>query len=187
MKKNLGTPSLLFPNPVMVCCTYDRQGKPNAATLAWGGIASSKPAAITIAVQPKRYTYEALMERKAFTVNLVPQKYAAAADYFGIASGRNADKFQVTGLTPVPSGAVDAPYIEEFPFMLACEVTHTLDLGMHTLFVGEIRECLADADAERLLSEHPVIMFDAGARKYLIPGGEAADAFSAGKVFLEEK
>jgi flavin reductase (DIM6/NTAB) family NADH-FMN oxidoreductase RutF len=111
MKKSIQPQALLFPNPVIVICTYDADGKPNAATFAWGGIASSAPPAISIEVQKPRYTYDALMNRKAFTANLVPAKYAAEADYFGLVSGRNVDKFAATGLTAVRSEVVDAPYI----------------------------------------------------------------------------
>jgi flavin reductase (DIM6/NTAB) family NADH-FMN oxidoreductase RutF len=184
MKKDIRAGSLLFPNPVLVVCTYDTDGKANAATLAWGGVASSEPPAISIAVQPVRYTYEALLQRKAFTVNLVPAKYAAEADYFGMISGRNADKFSVTGLTPTRSKLVDAPYIEEFPYALECEVTHTLDLGRHTLFVGEIKGAKLDEDAENLWSGFDIISWNAATREYFLPGASVGGAFSIGKKFL---
>jgi len=184
MKKNINPGSLIFPNPVLVACTYDADGKANAATLAWGGIASSKPAAVSIAVQPVRYTYEALMNRKAFTLNLVTAKYAAEADYFGIASGRNADKFAITGLTPVRSDVVDAPYIEEFPYALECVVTHTLDLGMHTLFIGEIRGTKVDESAENLWQGYDILTWDAATRDYRLPGESAGRAFDIGKKFI---
>lgn len=183
-KKSIGTPGLIFPNPVLVVATYDKDGKANAATLAWGGVASSGPAAVSIAVQPRRYTYEALLERKAFTVSPAPAKYAAEADYFGLASGRDADKFAVTGLTPVKSDIVDAPYIAEFPYVLECVVTHTLDLGMHTLFIGEIKNALIDDGASDMWSGFDLLTFDAANRDYRLPGKAAAKAFEAGKKFL---
>jgi len=184
MKKNLNPASLIYPNPVLVVCTYDADGKANAATLAWGGIASSEPPAISIALQKPRYTYDALMNRKAFTSNLVPSKYAAAADYFGLASGRNADKFAVTGLTPTRSDVVDAPYIEEFPYALECVVTHTLDLGRHTLFIGEVKGVKVDESATALWSGFDILTWDAATRKYHKPGEAVGLAFDIGKKFM---
>jgi flavin reductase (DIM6/NTAB) family NADH-FMN oxidoreductase RutF len=66
------------------------------------------------------------------------------ADYFGLVSGRGANKFRATRLTPVKSGLVEAPYIEEFPLILECRLLHTFELGLHTQFVGEILDVKAD-------------------------------------------
>jgi flavin reductase (DIM6/NTAB) family NADH-FMN oxidoreductase RutF len=184
MKKDIPATSLLFPNPVLIVCTYDADGKANAAAFAWGGVASSEPPASSIAVQPVRHTVEALMQREAFTVNLVPAKYAAEADYFGLASGRDADKFAVTGLTPTRSSLVDAPYIEEFPYALECAVTHTLDLGRHTLFIGEVKGTKVDENAEKLWSGFDMISWDAATREYFLPGASVGDAFGIGRKFL---
>ncbi|GHU82705.1 flavodoxin [Clostridia bacterium] len=185
MKKSIGTPSLIFPNPVLVVCTYDTAGKANAATLAWGGIASSGPSAIAIAVQPPRYTYDALMRRRAFTVNLAPARYAAETDYFGLVSGRDVDKFAATGLTPVRSDLVDAPIIAEFPYSLECAVTHTLNLGKHTLFIGEIKDVKIDEGAENW-GGFDLLTFDAASREYRIPGKAVAKAFESGRKFIRE-
>ena len=38
MKKSLGAKTLVYPTPVLVVCTYDHEGNPNAMTAAWGGI-----------------------------------------------------------------------------------------------------------------------------------------------------
>jgi len=78
------------------------------------------------------------VERQCFTVNVPPVTYAKQADYFGIASGRDVDKFAAAGLTPVKGGLVDAPYVDEFPLVLECKVLHTIEIGLHTQFIGEI-------------------------------------------------
>ena len=33
---------------------------------------------------------------------------------------------------------MDAPYIKEFPLVLECKLTHTVEIGLHTQFIGEI-------------------------------------------------
>ena len=138
MKKSIGAKTFLYPMPVFIVGTYDDQKKPNIATVAWGGICCSKPPCLNICLRQATYTYGNLMARKAFTVNIPSENYVKESDYVGIASGRDTDKFAVTGLTPVASDLVDAPYIQEFPMVLECRVSHVLEIGLHTMFVGEI-------------------------------------------------
>jgi flavin reductase (DIM6/NTAB) family NADH-FMN oxidoreductase RutF len=184
MKKSIGIRETIFPNPAMVVCTYDAQGRADAATYAWGGTASSDPAAISVAVRPSRYTHENLLLKKAFTINLPSAEYADETDYFGIVSGRDTDKFGKTGLTPIRGEYVDAPYIEEFPVNIECEVTHTLDLGAHTLFIGEVRDIKADEEyagsLKTLWADARILTYDSLALSYRLPGEEIARAFSSG-------
>ena len=146
MKNSLGAKTIAVPTPVWLVGTYDKAGKPNLAAIAWGGICCSDPPAVTVSLRKARYTYDAIMERKAFTINIPSEAYAAAADYTGIASGRNADKFAIAGLTPVKSDLVDAPYVEEFPLVLECRLLQTLEIGVHTQFIGEIIDVKAEDD-----------------------------------------
>jgi flavin reductase (DIM6/NTAB) family NADH-FMN oxidoreductase RutF len=118
MKKSLGAKTILYPTPVVVVGTYDKQGRPNMVTLAWVGICSSKPPCIAISLRKARHTYSNILERKAFTVNIPSEKHIKETDYVGIVSGKNADKFSATKLTPIKSDLVDAPYVNEFPLAL---------------------------------------------------------------------
>jgi flavin reductase (DIM6/NTAB) family NADH-FMN oxidoreductase RutF len=144
MKTSLGAKTFLYPTPVLIVGTYDAGGEPNAMAVAWGGICCSKPPCLNISVRKATYSYGNLMEKKAFTVSIPSTDRAAEADYFGVASGRDADKFAAAGLTPVRSQVVDAPYVGEFPLVLECKVVHTTELGLHTLFVGEILDVKAE-------------------------------------------
>ena len=66
------------------------------------------------------------MNKKAFTVNIPSENYVKEADYFGMVSGKKEDKFAKTGLTPVKSDIVDAPYISEFLVILECKVIQVI-------------------------------------------------------------
>jgi flavin reductase (DIM6/NTAB) family NADH-FMN oxidoreductase RutF len=74
------------------------------------------------------------------------EKYVREADYFGTISGRDADKFSETGLTSVKSDLVDAPYVKEFPLVLECKLLHTIEIGLHNEFIGEIKDVKVDED-----------------------------------------
>jgi len=144
MKRSLGAKTAAYPTPVFIVGTYDKQGKPNVMAVAWGGICCSDPPCVAVSVREATYTYGNLVERKAFTVSIPSVDHVEAADYFGIASGRDADKLAVAGLTAVRSELVDAPYVEEFPVVLECKVVQVHELGLHTQFVGEILDVKAE-------------------------------------------
>lgn len=84
------------------------------------------------------------MEKQAYTLSVPSDQYVQEADYFGIASGRNVNKFKKTDLTPVKSELVDAPYVGEFPMILECKVIHHYEIGLHTHFIGEILDVKID-------------------------------------------
>lgn len=144
MKKSLGAKTLVYPTPVFVVGTYDQQGKPNVMTAAWGGICCSRPPCVAVSLRKATYTYGNIVERKAFTISIPSEEYVRAADHIGMVSGRDRDKFAATKLTPVRSDLVDAPYVKEFPMIIECKLAHTVELGLHTQFVGEIVDVKVD-------------------------------------------
>jgi flavin reductase (DIM6/NTAB) family NADH-FMN oxidoreductase RutF len=140
MKTSLGAKTLAFPSPVWCVGSYDADDRPNLMTIAWGGICCSKPPAVTISLRKATYTYGNIQSRGAYTISIPSSDYVKEADYVGMVSGKKQDKFQATGLTPVKSELVDAPYVAEFPMILECKVIHTLEIGLHTQFIGEIMD-----------------------------------------------
>lgn len=152
-KVSLGAKTWIIPTPVWVIGSYDKDGKPNVMTSSWVGISCSKPASLMTCLREATYTYGNIMERKAFTVNIASESYAHYAAYVGRVSGRDVDKFEKTGLTPIKSALVDAPYIKEFPMVIECKLTQTIELGLHTMFIGEIMDVKANRS---ILSEEGV-------------------------------
>ncbi len=61
-----------------------------------------------------------------------------AADYCGVRSGRDVDKFAEMHLTPFPSRTIAAPGIAESPVNIECKVTEIKELGSHDLFLAEV-------------------------------------------------
>lgn len=150
MKKSIGQQTLVYPHPVFIIGTYDIKNKPNIMTVSWGGICCSKPPCIAISLRSATYTHQNISLNKAFTVNIPSTKYVKEADYVGIVSGNEVDKFKATGLTPIKCLNVNAPYIEEFPVSICCELIKVIEIGLHTQFIGEIIDVLVD---ESMLDE----------------------------------
>ncbi|HEY3276223.1 MAG TPA: flavin reductase family protein [Syntrophorhabdaceae bacterium] len=189
MKKSIGPNTLLYPTPSVVVGTYDKEGKANVMTAAWAGICCSEPPCIGISLRKATYTYGNIVERKAFTVCIASEKYVKEVDYFGIATGKKVDKLAVAGLTAAPSTAVDAPYVEEFPYALECALIHTIELGLHTQFIGRIVDVVAEEsvlDAKGKIDPEKVrpLVFAPGFKQYYSLGRALGRAFSTGKDLL---
>jgi flavin reductase (DIM6/NTAB) family NADH-FMN oxidoreductase RutF len=188
MKISLGARTAAYPTPVFVVGTYDACGKPNVMTVAWGGICCSDPPCVAVSMRKATYTYGNLMERKAFTVSIPSVDHMQAADYFGIASGRDVDKLAVTGCTPVRSDLVDAPYVGECPVVLECKVVNVAELGLHTQFVGQIMDVKVDEsclDENGKLSAELVRPFSWAPidNHYYALGERLGRGFTMGKVY----
>ncbi|NLV24645.1 MAG: flavin reductase family protein [Deltaproteobacteria bacterium] len=192
MKQSLGAKTLLFPTPVLLIGTYDQTGKANLMNAAWGGVCCSQPPCVAVSLRQATHSYAAIGARQAFTVSIPSQDQMIAADYLGIASGREEDKFAVSGFTAVGSALVDAPYAAECPLILECRLIHTLEIGLHTQFVGEILDVkgdssiLADDGLPDILKIRPMI-FDTGHRGYYAVGSLLGQAFSVGKKLLRRR
>ena len=191
MKKSLGAKTILYPAPVLVVGTYNAMGEPNVMTAAWGGICCSIPPCVAISLRKATYTYGNVVAQRAFTVNIPSENHVAHADYFGMASGKNTDKFKAAGLTPVKSALVNAPYIEEFPLCLECKLIRQIEIGMHTQFIGEILDVKAD---EGVLDDRGMpdiarvrtFSYVPEAQLYCGTGSLLGGAFSIGKDLKEK-
>jgi flavin reductase (DIM6/NTAB) family NADH-FMN oxidoreductase RutF len=189
MKRSLGAKAMVYPTPVFIVGTYDKEGRPNAMAAAWAGICCSVPPCIYVSLRKATYTYGNIMERGAYTVSIPSESHVKEADYLGIASGRDVDKFEAAGLTPAKSELVDAPYVNEFPLVLECKLLRHIEIGLHTEFIGEILDVKADdsvlgegdiPDIEKL---RPMI-FSPEARRYHGVGRYLGNAFSIGREQL---
>jgi flavin reductase (DIM6/NTAB) family NADH-FMN oxidoreductase RutF len=185
MKKSLGAKTIIYPTPVLVVGTYDPAGKPNVMTAAWGGICCSSPPCVAVALRKATYTYGNIVQEGSFTINIPSEKLVRYADYFGIVSGKETDKFFASGMTPVKSTLINAPYIEEFPFVLECKLIKQIEIGLHTQFIGEILDIKADEeilDANGALDIEKIkpFFFAPEANAYYGMGKFLGQAFSIG-------
>lgn len=130
--------NMLYPIPaVMVSCGKTEE-KPNIITVAWAGTVCSNPAMVSISIRKERYSYDLIKESREFVINLVTKELVRKADYCGVKSGREIDKFDKMKLSPVKAQKVSAPIIEESPVNIECVVKDILPLGTHDMFLAEV-------------------------------------------------
>ena len=184
---SLGPQAFISPAPVMLVGTYDEQGRPNIMTATWGGVCCSQPPCLSVSLRRSTWTCRALQQRNAFTVSLPDRSMVGQADFAGLVSGCQENKFQTLGLTPLPGEHVDAPFVAECPVVLELLLRHTLDLGSHIQFVGEImdvkvrKDCFTSEglpDASRI----DALSFAPLTKEYYGTGDFVARAFAVGKT-----
>lgn len=143
MKKNFKPQPWLYPEPVLVIVSKDKEGVPNAMVAAWGGMYDTYEIGFTMDHNHK--SCDNILSSKAFTVSLATVDTMEASDYLGTVSGhRVPDKMAKTGLTVRDSEFVNAPVIEEYPLTFECELKEAIPVGEDYHFVGLIKNIFAD-------------------------------------------
>ena len=158
---------MLYPVPaVMVSCALPDE-RANIITVAWTGTICSSPAMVSISVRPERFSYHIIKESGEFVINLTTEKLVRAADYCGVRSGRDVDKFSEMHLTAGRASKVSAPLIEESPVNIECRVTDVLELGSHHMFLGQVEavdvdERFLDAEGRFDLNAAGLVVYSHG-------------------------
>ena len=187
MKKELGVHPYLFPMPVLMIATYGDDNVVDVMNMAWGGICAENMVSLNIVEDHK--TSENIKKRGAFTLSIADIPHIEAADFFGIASGKEIkDKLGRVGFHASPSSKANAPVIEEFPFAMVCLLDHEdPETGM---VYGKIVEVLAEesclnADGKFDLDLAQAVCYDSFSHSYRRIGEKVAPAFASGKKFIQ--
>lgn len=122
--------------PALVSCGTPEE--PNVLTVAWTGVLCTRPPVTYISVRPERYSHDIIKRTGEFVINLPVKELVRAVDLCGVKSGRDTDKFALTGLTAVASAEVGAPSVAECPVSLECRVREIIPLGSHDMFTADI-------------------------------------------------
>ena len=131
----------------------------NTMTASWGTIGELWHKKICICfVRPQRYTYKFMEASDSFTLSFFDEKYRDTLKFCGTKSGRDYDKAEKTGLTPI-EGISKSVYFNEARLVLECRKLYFDDLkpenfidpdiqkeypqnDYHRFYIGEIINCL---------------------------------------------
>lgn len=180
MRKNYGIKNFLYPMPVLIIGTYDKDGNPNAMNAAWGGITDFDKISIALS---SHQTTDNILLNKAFTVSFGTKEFVAACDYVGMVSYKfDKEKFKKAGFTETKSEYVNAPIINELPMALEC----VFESFENEVMVGKIVNCscdekFLDEDGNPDLNKFTPITFDPIHNQYREIGAFVGNAFSIGK------
>ncbi|MDO4184122.1 MAG: flavin reductase family protein [Rhodospirillales bacterium] len=130
-----GTLEYPLPPAMISCGTIEH---PNIMTAAWTGIVNSEPPMTYVSIRPSRYSHGIIKESGEFVINLTTEQLVAAADFCGVKSGKDVNKFKEMKLTAGQCSEISAPQIVESPVSLECKVKDISSLGSHDMFLAEI-------------------------------------------------
>ena len=110
---------------------------------------TSNPVMVAVCINKKNLTHEFIEESGAFSISILekntPMKFIGR---FGFRSGRNFDKFHEMDYFV---GKTGAPVVREHAVAyVEAELVDRMDVGTHTLFIGEVVDGEVFKDAEVL-------------------------------------
>ena len=117
----------------------------NLFTVSWMGTICSNPPMCYISVRKERHSYNIIKESGEFVINLTNEDLAFAADWCGVRSGKDYNKFAEMKLTPVQGEIVKAPIVQESPLCIECKVKKIIELGSHDMFISDVINIQADS------------------------------------------
>ena len=147
-RQNWRASNMLYPVPAVLVGCRDEEGRDNLMTAAWAGTVCSDPVMVSVSIRKERFSHDIIENTGEFTISLTTTGLARAADYCGVRSGRDVDKFKEMKLTKLESAKIRAPGVAESPVVLECRVKQIARLGSHDMFVAEVVNVSVD---ERVL------------------------------------
>jgi len=135
----------------------------NAMTASWVTQLSMEPVLVGVGVDNDAVTHRLISEGGSFTVNLWN---AEDTKVFVKFSKPATDDGSTLNARPVRAATTGAPIFDEAVAWMDCEVRHTLDLGTHTLFVGEVVDAAIRDDEARPASMNDTRMKYGGVKRH---------------------
>jgi len=143
---------VLWSIPVGLYVVGSRAGaRRNLMTVSWVTQVAQEPKLVGIGVERRAYTHELMTEGGVFSLSFLARRDRALVRHF-VKPVQDADVDDETGVgimngEAVRQASTGAPILELAVAWLDCEIRHTLPLGSHTWFVGEVMDAGA-ADSE---------------------------------------
>ena len=138
-------------------------GVRNGMTTSWITQLSMEPVLIGIGVDNNAVTHGLITESCAFSLNLWDAENTRV--FVKFSKPANDDGTTLNG-RPISTATTGAPIFDEALAWMDCEVRHTLDLGTHTLFVGEIVDASINDDDARPASMNDTLMKYGGVKRH---------------------
>ena len=125
--------------PAVAAVVTARVGeKANGMAAAWHSSLSFNPPLYGVAISPKRFTHDLILEAGEFGVNFLPFERAEIVAAVGGSTGREVDKFEAFNIAEERPVLTSVPIIAEAYAAYECKLVSHHTFGDHTWFVGEI-------------------------------------------------
>lgn len=146
---------LLSPRVATLIVALREDGKPNVMPAAWHTPVSVRPPILAVCISPSRYTHPLILKNKEFTVNIPDLSMKDAVETAGSKSGRDFDKSSLFKFTPATK--IETPLIDGAIGTIECELSQAIDVGDHTVFLGNVVACQARGFGEVWKGKSPLL------------------------------
>lgn len=121
----------------------------NMMTCSWGGLGVLWEKDVSfVFVRPSRHTFGYVENELKYTINIFDEEYRQALNFCGSHSGRDCDKAQEAGLTPIDLDGSVA--FEEASVVLVCEKVYFDDIKPEQFLEYNIRKNYPHGDYHRM-------------------------------------
>jgi len=122
-------------------------GAQNVMAAAWAMPLDFDPPKVLVVVDKATHTRELMEASGEFVLNIPCRAQAEQVLTAGSCSGKEVDKFAVSGLTALPGETVAAPHVDGCIAYLECRIiSEPHNQQQYDLFIGEVLAAKADAD-----------------------------------------
>jgi len=149
---------------LLTCGSFEK-GEFNTMTVSWGSMGTlwNKPF-VQVVVRPSRFTFQFMEKFNSFTLSVLPESYREALQLLGSRSGRDGDKIEEAGLTPIPSGKIEAPGFSEAELIIECKKIYFDDMEPHHFLDSETITHYPERDYHRIYYGEIITIY--GSRTY---------------------
>ena len=144
---------LLEPGPVVLVTTA-RRGVDNVMAQSWHTMMEFEPPLVGCVVSNRNHSFAALKATRECVINIPTVELAQKVVGCGNTSGRDIDKFETFGLTPMPAALVAPPLIDECYASLECRVADTKMVNKYNFFVLEVVKAWIDPSQKQPRTIH---------------------------------
>jgi flavin reductase (DIM6/NTAB) family NADH-FMN oxidoreductase RutF len=123
---------------VAAILTVNAGGKKNAMAAAWHSAISFKPPLYGVAVAPKRYTYQLIVEAGEFGINFMPFDAAELIASVGGSRGGEMDKFRKFNIAEEKPLKTKVPILRDAYAAYECKLVDNKTYGDHAWMIGEV-------------------------------------------------
>jgi flavin reductase (DIM6/NTAB) family NADH-FMN oxidoreductase RutF len=126
-----------MPSGLYVLGSTDRADRRNGMTMNWATQVSFDPKVLAVSIEIGAYTHELVEEGRVFSLNIIDREDRAIVRKFTKPVDVDLEARTLNGFG-YHDGATGAPILDQAVAFLDCEVVESVNVGGHTIFLGEI-------------------------------------------------
>ena len=135
----------VVPRPIAFVSTVSTDGVYNLAPFSFFNVICAEPPTVCFSTGfrvPAKDTLANVTATGEFVVNIVSEEIAEQMNLCSGEYAHGVSEFEISGLTPVPSGLVKPPYVLESHVNMECKLVQTVEISIRprggTLIIGEV-------------------------------------------------